>query len=144
IGLGQYPNLGVKDAFVDVRVGDEQHVVRASAPLTDRMDAGVGPLRVEVLEPLKRLRVVVEPTEHTVAMDLTWEAHGPATAEPRQFLRSYGRVIFDTQRLAQMGTWRGTLSVGGANLTVTPDRCKGSRDRSWGVRPVGEPEADGI
>jgi hypothetical protein len=144
VGLGQYPNLGVKDAFVDVRLGDEQHIVRASAPLTDRMHGAVGPLRVEVLEPLHRLRVVVEPTEHTVAMDVTWRGHGPAVAEPRQFLRSHGRVIFDTQRLAQMGTWSGTLSVGGTDIAVTPDRCKGSRDRSWGVRPVGEPETDGI
>ncbi len=27
---------------------------------------------------------------------------------------------------------------------MTPDRCWGTRDRSWGVRPVGEPESDGI
>ena len=53
-------------------------------------------------------------------------------------------MLFDTQRLAQMGTWRGTLSVAGTDYAVTPDRCKGSRDRSWGVRPVGEPESDGI
>jgi hypothetical protein len=144
IGLGQYPNLGVKDAFVDVRAGAEQHIVRASAPLTDRMDGTVGPFRVEVLEPLRRLRVIVEPTEHSVAIDVTWEGHGPAVAEPRQFLRSHGRVLFDTQRLAQMGTWRGTLSIAGTDYAVTPDRCKGSRDRSWGVRPVGEPEGDGI
>ena len=26
-GLGQYPNLGVTDAFVTVRVGEQQHVV---------------------------------------------------------------------------------------------------------------------
>src|ERR1700691_2409544 len=35
-GFGKYPNLGVVDAFIDVRRGDEQHVVRASKPLTDR------------------------------------------------------------------------------------------------------------
>jgi hypothetical protein len=144
IGFGQYPNLGVKDAFVDVRIGAEQHIVRASAPLTDRMDPSVGPLLVEVIEPLRRLRVVVEPSEHTVAMDVTWEGHGPAIPEPRQFIRSMGRVLFDTQRLAQMGTWSGTLSVGGVDIAVTPDTAKGSRDRSWGVRPVGEPDADGI
>ena len=27
---------------------------------------------------------------------------------------------------------------------MTPERCWGTRDRSWGVRPVGEPETDGI
>jgi hypothetical protein len=143
-GFGQYPNLGVKDAFIDVRIGGEQQIVRSSAPLGDRMDTAVGPLRVEVLEPLRRLRVVVEPTEHSVAMDVTWNAHGPARAEPRQFIRSMGRVMFDTQRLVQLGTWTGTLSVAGVDHAVTADVARGCRDRSWGVRPVGEPEPTGI
>src|SRR6187401_1727207 len=75
-GMGQYPNLGVKDAFVDVRIGGEQHIVRSSAPLTDRMDLSVGPIRVEVVEPLVKLRYIVEPTEHSVAMDVTWQGIG--------------------------------------------------------------------
>jgi hypothetical protein len=143
-GLGQYPNLGVVDAFIDVRLGDSQHVVRSSAPLRDRGDIGVGPFRIEVLEPLHKLRVIVEPTEDRVAMDVTWEGHTPAIEEPRQYLRSKGKVVFDTQRLAQTGFWSGTLSAGGNDLAVTPERCWGVRDRSWGVRPVGEPESDGI
>src|SRR4051794_11472408 len=32
-GLGQYPNLGVTDAFITVSVGTEQHTVRASREL---------------------------------------------------------------------------------------------------------------
>ena len=144
LGLGQYPNLGVTDAFVTVRVGDEQHVVRSSRPLTDRADTKVGPIRVEVLEPLKRLRVVCEPTDHTVAMDLTWEGFGPAIPEPAHFLRNNGRIVFDTQRLAQMGSWSGTITVNGSDLKVGADTTYGSRDRSWGVRPVGEKEPDGI
>lgn len=143
-GLGQYPNLGVTDAFVSVRSGDEQHVVRSSRPLTDRMDMSVGPIRVEVLEPLRRLRVVVEPTEHTVAADVAWEAAGPAVPEPRQYLRSMEKVVFDTQRLAQVGSWSGFLEVGGRRLDVDPATCWGARDRSWGIRPVGEPEPAGI
>lgn len=144
LGLGQYPNLGVTDAFITVRVGEEQHVVRASRPLTDRADTSVGPLRVEVLEPLKRLRVVCEPTGHSVAADLTWEGFGPAIPEPPHFVRSHGRVVFDTQRLAQMGSWSGVLEVGGKRLKVDAATTWGSRDRSWGVRPVGEKEPDGI
>ncbi|HEX4017822.1 MAG TPA: hypothetical protein VHX15_13900 [Frankiaceae bacterium] len=144
MGLGQYPNLGVTDAFVTVRLGEEQHVVRASRPLGDRADISVGPFRIEVIEPLKKLRFLAEPTEHTVAMDLTWEGVGPAVAEPNQFIRHGSRVMFDTQRLAQMGSWSGTLNVGGRDLKVDPATTWGSRDRSWGVRPVGEKEPDGI
>jgi hypothetical protein len=77
-------------------------------------------------------------------MDVTWEGQGPVIEEPRQYIRAVERVVFDTQRIAQMGNWTGTLNVAGEDIAVTPDRCKGSRDRSWGVRPVGEPEPDGI
>ena len=144
MGLGQYPNLGTTDAFATVRVGEKQHVVRASKPLVDRSDISVGPLRIEVLEPLKRLRFVIEPTEHDVALDLTWEGFGPAIPEPNQFIRNGTRVTFDTQRLAQMGSWTGTLSVASETFDVKPETTWGSRDRSWGVRPIGEREPEGI
>jgi hypothetical protein len=143
-GLGQYPNLGVIDAFIDVRKAERQYIVRASQPLGDRADISAGPIRIEVLEPLRRLRVVVEPTEHPVAMDVVWDGHIAAHAEPRQFIRSKEKVVFDTQRLAQTGTWEGTLVVDGEEIAITRDRCWGNRDRSWGVRPVGEPEPGGI
>ncbi|MFD0656995.1 hypothetical protein [Thermocatellispora tengchongensis] len=53
-------------------------------------------------------------------------------------------MIFDSVRLAQTGTWTGTIQVGERRFEVTPDRWWGTRDRSWGVRPVGEPEPPGI
>ena len=34
--------------------------------------------------------------------------------------------------------------MAGEEIAVTPDHCWGNRDRSWGCRPVGEPEPDGI
>ena len=108
------------------------------------MDTSVGPFRVEVLEGLKKVRFVLEPNEHGIAADLTWEGAIPAFLEPRQFIRKYGRVLFDTQRFAQTGYWSGTLEVGGESFAVTPDRWWGTRDRSWGVRPVGEKEPPGI
>jgi hypothetical protein len=144
MGLGQYPNLGTTDAFATVRVGEKQHVVRASKPLVDRSDISVGPLRIEVIEPLKRLRFVVEPNEYDVSLDLTWEGFGPAIPEPNQFIRSGTRITFDTQRLAQMGSWSGTITVAGEVIDVKPETTWGSRDRSWGVRPIGEREPEGI
>ncbi len=143
-GLGQYPNLGVTDAFCAVTRAGTQHIVRASQPLGDRGDISVGPIRIEVIEPLRRLRVVVEPNRSGIAMDLTWTGTIEAFEESRQYLRTRATVIFDTQRFAQLGRWEGTLTVDGTETAVTPDRCGGSRDRSWGVRPVGEKQPDGI
>ncbi|HKY14865.1 MAG TPA: hypothetical protein VJM33_08050 [Microthrixaceae bacterium] len=144
VGVGQYPNLGTQDAFVAVRRGDEHRVVRASKELVDRSDSTIGPIGVEVLEGLQRLRVVVEPNEWGIAADLTWDGAMPAYLEPRHFVRRYGRVLFDSTRFAQTGRWTGTLSVGGETFDVTPDRWWGTRDRSWGIRPVGEGEPPGI
>jgi hypothetical protein len=144
MGMGQYPNLAVQDAFAVVRRGDRHLVVRASRELGDRMDTSVGPFRIEVLEPLRRVRFVLAPGEHALAFDLTWSGAIPAFLEPRHYVRKHGRVLFDTQRFAQTGCWSGTLDVGGERFAVTPERWKGTRDRSWGVRPVGEPEHPGI
>ena len=144
MGMGQYPNLAVQDAFAVVRRGDAHVVVRASKELGDRMDTSVGPFRVEVIEPLHELRFVLEPNEHGMAFDLVWTAAIPAFLEPRQYIRKYGRVLFDTQRFFQTGCWSGKLEVKGESFEVTPDRWKGTRDRSWGVRPVGEAEPPGI
>jgi hypothetical protein len=145
IGLGQYPNLGVTDAFALARHGDAHRVVRASRELgADRMDTTIGPFRVEVIEGLRRLRVVLEPNEHGLEFDLTWDAAIAAQAEPRHFMRMQERVTFDSFRLAQTGRWSGRVRSGGKEFTITPDRWRGSRDRSWGTRPVGESEPPGI
>ena len=144
-GMGQYPNLGVADAFVLVVSDGVQRVVRASRVLgVDRMDTTVGPFRVDVLEGLRRLRVTLDPNDWGVDLDLVWQGAIAAHQEPRHFRREHGRVTFDTARLAQTGRWSGHVNVDGRRLEVSPDRWWGSRDRSWGVRPVGEPEPPGI
>jgi hypothetical protein len=144
-GLGQYPNLAVADAFAVVVHGTSHRVVRASRELGDRMDTSVGPLRVEVVRPLQELRVVCEPNDASaVAFDLTWVGSIPAYEEPRQHIRRHGRALFDTMRLAQTGRWSGSITTGDTTLEVTSDRWWGTRDRSWGVRPVGEEEPAGI
>jgi hypothetical protein len=144
IGMGQYPNLATQDAFACVCSGGKQRVLRASKELGDRMDTTVGPFHVEVIEPLRKVRVFTDATEHPLTFDLTWTGAIPAFEEPQHFIRSHGRVMFDSHRFAQTGFWEGTIDVEGETINVTPDRWKGTRDRSWGIRPVGETEPPGI
>jgi hypothetical protein len=144
LGMGVYPNLGVHDAFACVHAKGRQSVVRASRPLVDRTDLTVGPIRVEVLEPLRRLRFTCDGADHGLAVDLTWTGAGPAFEEERHQWRSHGRLMIDTMRFAQTGRWEGWVEVGGERLTAEPDTWWGTRDRSWGVRPLGEDEPAGI
>lgn len=146
-GLGVYPNLGVIDAFATIRRGDRQTTVRASDALgDDRSAQRVGPLRIEVLEPLHRLRLVGVATEAagaSLAYDLEWEGSFPAVEEPRHLYRVGGRLILDACRFAQVGTWAGEIVVDGEHIEVGRDVWVGTRDRSWGIRPVGDPEPPG-
>ena len=59
--LGVYPHLNVMDAAFCVVHDGVQHNLRASRLLNmERMDTVVGPISVEVIEPLKSLRVRVD------------------------------------------------------------------------------------
>jgi hypothetical protein len=143
-GLGVYPNLGVIDAYATVGRGERLLTVRTSDALgDDRSRQTVGAYRIEVLEPLQKIRLVCDADEHGVGFDLTWTGSFPAIEEPRHTIRRAGRVIVDACRFAQVGTWSGVLRVDGDELAVSDDRWVGSRDRSWGIRPIGEPEPPG-
>ena len=141
--MGYYPNLGTKDAFVLVRRGDEQTAVHLSDAIDDdRLDQRVGNYRIEVVEPLRKLRVVLEETEG-IGLDLTWEGSFDVLQEQPHVMRAGSRVTLNAQRFAQVGTWSGTLVIDGEETAVTPDRWVGTRDRSWGIRPVGEAAPEG-
>jgi hypothetical protein len=141
-GLGVYPNLGVIDAYATVRKGDRQWAVRFCDELgDDRLDQRVGGYRIEVLEPLRRLRVVCDGDEHGIGFDLTWTGSFDAVQEAQHVLRMGARAILDSARFAQVGTWHGELRVAGETHVVTD--WVGTRDRSWGIRPVGEADPGG-
>jgi hypothetical protein len=143
-GFGVYPNLGVIDAFATVRRGDLQTTIRTSDALgTDRLNPSVGPYRIEVIEPLHELRLVCDGDEHGVSFDMRWRGSFPAVEEQHHIMRTGPRAILDACRFAQVGSWEGVLRVGDEELTVDPEVWMGTRDRSWGIRPVGEAEPPG-
>ena len=143
--MGLYPNRHVADAafsvVVDGGTPDARQInVHASrrAP-ADRADANeVGPVKVEVLEPLRALRLTVDAPEHGLRAELTFVRRSAPIEEPH-FRQQMGlRVVFDYTRLTQFGGWEGWIEIDGELVDLEPGETLGSRDRSWGVRPVGE------
>jgi len=53
------------------------------------------------------------------------------------------RTFFDYTLFTQFGSWNGWIEADGDRHDVTGETVWGSRDRSWGVRPVGEPAPSG-
>jgi hypothetical protein len=142
-GVGYYPNLGTKDAFVLLRRGSQQTAVHLGDAIDDdRLDQRVNGYRLEVVDPLRKLRLTLDETEG-IGFDLTWEGSFDVLQEQPHVMRAGSRVTLEAQRFAQVGTWSGSLLVDGEEITVTPDRWVGTRDRSWGIRPVGEAEPPG-
>ncbi|MFI0965488.1 hypothetical protein ACH4S8_29440 [Streptomyces sp. NPDC021080] len=135
LGLGVYPNVGVIDAYATLRLGDALHAVRASDALgDDRMNLAVGPLEITVEEPLRRLRLRSD--DASLAYDITWTADFPALWEPHHVQRRGGRLTLEGRRFVQAGAVEGVIRVGGEEIPVDPGEWTGTRDRSWGVRPL--------
>jgi hypothetical protein len=142
--FGVYPHLGVADAHVAVLVDGVEHCVHASRHLVggERSDLTVGPITVTVEEPLRRLRLTCEETEG-VAVDLVLEGRAFPIEEPRFIHRRGTRIFMDATRLTQNVRVTGSVAVEGTRREL-PAGMVGTRDRSWGVRPVGSPDAQPI
>ncbi len=139
IAFGAYPNVGVMDAFATAVIdGKTQYIVRGSRTLGyDRMDTQVGPIRIEIEEPLRRARLQCEANDSGLAFDMQFESIIAPFEEPH-FLRTAGnRTVMDYTRMTQHGRWSGTFTAGGRTYEVDPATWWGVRDHSWGIRPVG-------
>jgi hypothetical protein len=137
--LGVYPHLNVMDAAVCWMEGGVQRSVFASRLLGgERMDTTVGPISVEVVEPLKRLKLRLALAEGLEAEILFEGRHAPIE-EPRFTRRQGPRTLMDVTRLTQNVIVTGHVAVDGTSHRL--DGWQGTRDRSWGVRPVGAPDA---
>ncbi len=138
VAMGQYPNLGITDAAFSIVLDGRQRVVRASKRMgPDRMATEVGPIRVEVVRPLHELRVTVGQNPYGIEADLRFTARSLPVEEPH-FFRMGGNVpVMDYTRMTQHGSWSGWVRVDGREIALEPGPWWGSRDHSWGIRPVG-------
>ena len=140
VAFGVYPHLNIADAhFATLRDGME-HCIHASRVLNmERWDLEVGPIRIEVIEPLQRLKVTVALTDG-IAAELLFEGRAFPIEEPRFIRRNGPRTFIDYTRLTQNGRYTGWVEIDGRREALGAGAI-GPRDRSWGVRPIGAPDA---
>jgi hypothetical protein len=140
VAFGVYPHINVMDASFCWLMNGRQVNLHASRGLNmERMDTQVGPIRIEVIEPLKVLKVTVDAPEEKVRAQLTFTGRAFPLEEPRFTRRNGPRVLMDVTRLTQNGRYEGWVEVDGERTDVSG--WVGTRDRSWGVRPIGAPDA---
>lgn len=139
VAFGVYPNLNIADAhFAVVRDGVE-HCLHVSRVLnSERMELSCGPITVEVLEPLQKLKVTVTASEG-ISAELVFEGRTFPIEEPRFTRRNGPRAFMDYTRLTQNVRCTGWIEVDGKRVTLAAGSV-GTRDRSWGIRPIGAPD----
>ena len=141
LAMGLYPNRRVMDAAFSIVKDGVQHSLHASrlAP-DDPCETRVGPLRIEVVEPMRVVRVVIDKNETGIEGELLFRPRTACVEEFRAPLSRDRRLLMDTTRFTQFGTWEGSVVAHGETTSVSPARVYATRDRSWGIRPVGEGE----
>jgi hypothetical protein len=146
LGMGVYKNMNVLDGFAGVQIDRErQSNLRMSRELRPDLAPHLGALRVEIVQPFKEMRYVLEPGAANFGFDLRFKAFLDPVLEEPHFHRANGRITQDYVRFNQLMSASGDVVIEGREIKA--DRWFGWRDHSWGVRPsVGgfEPPTPGL
>src|SRR5258706_933711 len=141
--FGVYPHLNIADAaFCVVRDGVETALHASKWLMMERMDISVGPISIEVVEPLQRLKLKVDSPEHNLKAEIVFEGRAFPIEEPRFIRRSGPRAFMDYTRLTQNGRYQGWIELAGKRESV--DGFMGTRDRSWGIRGIGSRDSQEV
>ena len=137
-----YPNLNIKDgSFIFIHEG-VQHNFRYSGFLNqERMETTVGPLNIEIIKPLQQLRIHLKDSDKDIDVDITFTGRFEPMEEPRMTLKNGPRVTMDSTRMTQHGNWSGSIVFQKKKFDLKKEGLVGTRDRSWGIRPVGAADA---
>ncbi len=141
-GMGAYKNNDAIDAFTTYQQDGIQTNVRTARRLYPDFNQVVGPIRHDIVEPLKRLRFVLEASdEYPLSCDLMWIANTPPLEEKQHYITHNTRIVQDYTRYDQAGWVEGTITYDGE--TIDCDGWVALRDHAWGTRPgVGGFEPD--
>ena len=132
--LAHYPAREVLDSLQLGRVGDTPTFALHERTVDgDQDDFQVGPVIIDVEEPLKRIRLRVEECEEApVSMDLTFTARTQPYGLRRGTMKAGHDLVWDQSHMFQSGRYDGWYKHDGVTYEVTD--WIGQRDHSWGVR----------
>jgi hypothetical protein len=131
-----YPNNDVLDGFVCLRHDGRQYNVRLSRRLRPDLEhIGVGPLRLELVEPLKTVRLVLEANDVGIELDVTCTSTVLPYLDPVEVTRVDGRLISERATYEVTGACAGWVRVAGTQVELHQERDCFFRNHSWGVHP---------
>lgn len=132
--LAHFPARAILDSFQLGRVGGSATMALHARPVRGDQDVfAVGPVTIDVEEPLKRVRLrVAEAPEAPISMDLTFTARTQVYCFRRGTMRAGNDLVWDQTQMIQSGRYDGWYTHQGKRYEVSD--WIGQRDHSWGIR----------
>jgi len=142
-GLGIYPNTGYMDGFACVAAGGQQRNLRAGRTLdADRWRLHTGPLRFDIVEPMRTWRLRCDDAGYGFAFDLLFTRRTRPVQMAPDVVERDGFLLVHYTHFVQSGRFEGWIEVDGVRHDATG--WTGERDRSWGVRPASARVRNGL
>ncbi len=139
VGLCRYANLGILDCGFSLVIDGKQYAFHGSRRAPDEPSClQIGPFDMQIVEPMGQHHLIIGPNETGIECDLRFTPRTSCIEEGHQNLRNARHVVMQATRLDQFGYWHGTIKYDGKELIVDQRNTYGLKDRSWGIRPVGD------
>ena len=132
--LAHFPSRQEIDSLQLGRVGTSPIMARHLRKVDgDQDDFRVGPITIDVIEPLKKIRLVAVASDATpVSFDISFTARTQPYQLRRGTMKAKYEIVWDQSHMFQSGTYNGSYTHNGKTYEV--DNWWGQRDHSWGVR----------
>lgn len=131
-----YANNDVLDGFVCLRHRGKQYNVRLSRKLRPDMDhLGVGPLRLDIEEPMERVRLVLDDNDLGIKLDVVCHTANVPYMGPIEVRRFEGRLLSERATYEITGEAEGWVEVAGERVELRRDTASFFRNHSWGYQP---------
>ena len=134
VGRSYHPIDAQRQGFAGLTVGTRQYAVRwneAVEPGDVPDSPSVGPLRVDVVEPLRTVSLSLADPTLPFGFDLQYEYRAEPVLTDRNRIEVNGEVVTDYINFFASGRYSGSVVVDGEALAVN---APGFRDRGWGLR----------
>jgi hypothetical protein len=134
--MATYPQREQLDSLQMGRVGGTRILGHHARPFAgDPHTPVVGPVRVDIVEPFREIRLFADPAECELGIDLTFVARTQAYGLRRGTMKAGHELVWDQSHMLQSGVYNGTYTVG--DVTYDVHDWWGQRDHSWGIRDHG-------
>jgi hypothetical protein len=133
-GMRVAPNSNIIGGHSSFNIRGVQRTLRLSRIWRDDYSLAIGPFRYEFVEPMRLIRMVLEPNESGMSYDVLWRGLAPAHLAAHHRAIRTGRFTTDQSRYHQVGVATGWMEIDGKRIELSDAApWGGTRDHSWGL-----------